>query len=347
MLQLKNQTPFKATMGLFPNEQGIDCVYGVLKATFHFGPDEPRLAPEQRPLALMDEHWGDPKNSSLKQASDISLTKPSTDIVVYGHAYAPASDRRMGEVRVKVGAVSKTVRVFGDRKWQQSAGGWRMSEPQEFEKIPLKYELAFGGADGAPKDPAKVDYEARNPVGCGLFPKGSQASPKEVPLPNFETPAQLIRSTSDRPAPAGLGPVCGHWEPRKGFAGTYDALWQKKRAPYLPSDFNPRFHQMAPADLIAPSYLRGGERVELSGVMPGGGVGFELPRTRVEMVFHFDGQPVRYPAALDTVSLYPDQQTVCLVWRACHVVDKWPHRLTQLEMLASDGSAGNGGARDV
>ena len=48
-------------------------------------------------------------------------------------------------------------------------------------------------------------------------------------------------SSKDRPAPACLAPIAEAWEPRRSFAGTYDAAWQQGRAPYLPTDLDPRF----------------------------------------------------------------------------------------------------------
>ncbi len=56
-----------------------------------------------------------------------------------------------------------------------------------------------------------------------------------------------IGSASDKPPPAGVGYVPA-WHPRATFAGTYDEAWRKKRAPYLPADFAPRFFQAAPQD---------------------------------------------------------------------------------------------------
>ena len=50
MLQLKNNTPFQSSIFVFPNEQGIDTLYVVVKATFAVG-DCIEVAETQRPVA--------------------------------------------------------------------------------------------------------------------------------------------------------------------------------------------------------------------------------------------------------------------------------------------------------
>ena len=343
MLQVNNQTPFECSLGLFPNPDGIDCVYGVAKATFEIAGAKVAPARKQMPLMALDEFWGEPASSSLKSAADLGLAKPATDVLLQGNAYAPSGSAKTSEVRLRVGKLEKTVRVFGNRVWESGIFGLRISAPEPFQKIPLKYELAFGGTDSMPKDEDKVDYEPRNPVGRGLVPKKSEAPRKGTPLPNFEDPNDLIRSPKDRPTPACFSPVCAHWEPRKSFAGTFDQAWQKKRSPFLPQDFNPRFLQVAPADLIATGYLKGGEPVEIVGASPNGPLRFELPLCTMEMIFHLDGKPHSRIPNLDTVCFEPDQQRIFVIWRASQIVDKKSRRLREIEFRCREfGPTGRG-----
>lgn len=332
MLQLNNRTPFVCSLAIFPNEDGIDSAYGIAKATFELGSKSPQLAAVQSPLVAADEFWGDPQQTSLKRAAEVGLSKPGTDILLLGHAYAPNGSGSVGEVRLNVGHQQKTVSVFGNRIWDSGLFGLKISPPELFQKLPLKYELSFGGTDRDPEDPSRAEFEPRNPVGRGLLPKKSRLPKKGQPLPNFEDPTHLIKGASDRPAPAGFGPICAHWEPRKSFAGTYDAVWQKKRAPYLPKDFNRKFHQTAPPDLISPSPLKGGEPVEIAGAAPGAPMQFSLPLCTVEMVFHLDGQPTTTRAEMDMVCFEPDEHRMTIVWRASHVVDKKLPKLRELEI---------------
>lgn len=342
MLQLNNHTPFKASLGLFPNEEGVDCAYGAVKATFQMRAEGTALAKEQITLAAVDEFWGDPKNTSLKCAGELGLAKPGTDILLRGHAYAPNGSATMADVGLQVGGLQKIVRVFGNRFWEKGLLGLRMSKPEPFQKIPLKYELAFGGTDPQPENENKIECEPRNPVGRGLVPKHSRAPGNCIPLPNLENPDEPIKSPKDRPAPACFGPICAHWEPRKSYAGTYDQTWIKKRAPYFPSDFNPRFFQVASPDLITQKHLQGGEWVEMFGATPEERLRFPLPRCTIEMTFHLDGKPFSHAPKLDTVCFEPDEKRLTMIWRASQVVDKKVHKLRELEVSCREFKV-NGG----
>jgi hypothetical protein len=340
MLQLNNKTRFKGSLALFANPEGVDCAYGVVKATFLIEDDGTlSISKDQLPLAVADVFWDEPAKSSLKQAGEIGLAKSSTDILLSGHAYAPNGEALSSEVRLTVGALTKTVRVFGDRTWESGLFGMKISPPKPFRKIPLRYEYAFGGTYLQPEDESKTEVEPRNLVGRGLLPKRNKASWKGVPLPNLENPHQLIASPKDRPTPACFAPICPHWEPRKSYAGTYDETWTKKRAPYLPKDFDSRFLQVAAPSLVTPSYLQGGEPVEIVGATPGAPLRFKLPAHVVEMAFHFDGQVCASPLNLDTVCFEPDEKRFSMIWRACLVVDKKVHRLSELELRCPQSSS--------
>lgn len=332
MLQLDNATGFKVSFGVFPNEDGVECAYSVVKATFATSSrGEPTFCDEQAEIVPLDEPRGDPLGSSLLTAGEMTLIKPSTDVLLRGLAYAPrGKPTREVDVSLRVGPVSKSVRVFGDRVWEAGILKARPSEPKPFETMPLIYERAFGGIDSEPPDPAKVDFEPRNPVGCGLIPSHGRAALEGRPLPNLEDPSALIRGPKDRPAPAGFGPVSPHWEPRKSYAGTYDEAWTKTRAPYLPGDFDPRFFQVAPPGLVAGEYLKGGEPVEVLNATPDGRLAFHLPTCSPELIFVFDGREHRPAANLDTVLLDTEAGRLWMIWRACQVVDK---KLLRLEVI--------------
>ena len=332
MLQIANKTPFKCSLGAFPNLDGIDCIVCVVKGTFALGANGVALAKEQEPIVMVDEFWDDPAKSSIKRASEMGLPKLTTDVLLRGHAYAPGGNASSVDVRLRVGELQKHVRVFGNRVWQSGLLSHKISPPELFQKIPLRYELAFGGTDAEPKNPDKADYEPRNPVGRGLVPRNSERKTAGTLLPNIEFPTLLIRSVKDRPPPAGFSPVCGHWEPRKAFAGTYDEAWTRKRAPYLPKDFDPRFFQCASLGLVAGKYLRGAEAVEIAGASPNGALQFQLPECSIALVFHFDGKALPHTSNLDTIEFSPDSDSFTMVWRACQVVDKKMHRLREVEV---------------
>jgi len=88
VLQLKNHSPFEPAITLFPDEKGVDTLYVIIKATFNLSPAL-SIAEQQIPPTLEDEYWGEPGLSSIKYASDMHLTKPSTDVVLVGRAWVP------------------------------------------------------------------------------------------------------------------------------------------------------------------------------------------------------------------------------------------------------------------
>jgi hypothetical protein len=126
--------------------------------------------------------------------------------------------------------------------------------------------------------------------------------------------------------------VAPHWLPRQSYAGTYDAECQQHRAPYLPRDFNPRFCQIAPTQLTAPSHLHGGEPVELRGAAPGEPLRFILPAIKVEASYRIDGNDIKRAASLDTVIIEPDAARLVMVWRAALTCDKRALKVHEVEI---------------
>src|SRR5690625_7103733 len=87
---------------------------------------------------------------------------------------------RQMDVKLSVGSRSKTVRVFGDRIWQQGV----MSDPQPFSVMPLIYEKAYGGSVEA--DGQVIVAEERNPEGTGCSGGRTARDMEGQLLPNRE-----------------------------------------------------------------------------------------------------------------------------------------------------------------
>jgi len=326
MLQLHNSTRFAAGMALFPNEDAVDTLYVIVKATFNFG-REFTLADEQPPPTPSDVYWTEPGKSSIKYASDMHTGKPATDIIMLGHACVPGQkEATQLDVSLTVGKVSKTVQVFGDRQWQDG----QMTRPAPFKTMPLVYEKAYGGVHIA--NGQLSDADTRNPVGRGFAGTRKPGEMNGVPLPNLEDPRQLIRDVHDQPTPACFGFCAPNWHPRVAFAGTYDDTWKTTRAPYLPVDYDSRFLNMAHPDLIYPGYLQGNEPVTITNMHPDGAFKFDLPQvnpvTRVTV-----GERVEQPAFnLETLILEPNQRKVSMVWRAAMPCDKKMLKISEIKI---------------
>ena len=314
----ENLTPYG--FALLPNvdRHGDEIVVVAVAVHFelpapgrmHAGPLAPR--PEQPAPRFDDVHWGDPASSSLRYEGQSAYTRLGTDIYVNASAHAPGG-RPVDHVDVDVAIARCRVvaRVFGDRVWVDTAGELRPSPPVAFTRIPLIWERAFGG--GRIED-GERGYEARNPVGVGLYASVEAAA--DAALPNIEDPAGPITDASSRPRPVGFGAIARHWQPRVAFIGTYDERWRQTRAPLWPEDFDERFFFAAAPGLQARPHLVGGEPVVLSGVHPGGGIGFALPRVRLACKSVFHGRVERVGLRLDAVLLEPDEGSVTLIQRA-------------------------------
>ena len=318
MWQVDNRTPFAAERGWVRDRNGAEVWLVAVKCTFDIQPDGSTVVSDDQPPVLrVPEYNGEPGKSSLRVEADLNLTKTTTDVIVVGHAYAPhGRPVAQMDVGLRVGPLQKVLRVSGDRTW----GVVGTSSPQKFLKMPLVYERAFGGVDHKSEQPER-DWEWRNPVGTGFAV--SRGNLRGVAVPNFEYPSELVASWSDRPRPAGFGPIGPHWQPRAGFAGTYDEAWTKERQPLLPADFDDRFFQCAPLDQQAPAFLRGGEPVVLYRLTPEGELRFALPKIFLgfETRFSDGSRETHKERRLHTVIIEGDVPRVSLVWHTalpCH-----------------------------
>ena len=316
MLQLYNQTPFYPVISVLPNREGVDTLYVVVKATLVLRP-KLSLAPVQLPVTLADEYHADPADSSLKQVSELHIGKPGTDVLLVGRAWAPEG-RTLAEtwVRVAVAERHKTIRVLGDRNWRTDG---TPSAPMPFEAMPLVWERAFGGVHHLPD---RMLAEERNPIGVGFIGERHTDELVGYPVPNLEDPATPLQQLGDRCIPACFAPTAPHWLPRRAFAGTYDQRWQRTRAPYLPADFDTRFLSCAASELTFDRYLQGNEPVEVQGALPDGPIAFNLPVAHLQIEVKVGGSLERPPANLETVLLEPDENRLCLTWRAALPCDR-------------------------
>jgi hypothetical protein len=318
MWQVDNRTPFAAERGWVRDRNGAEIWLVAVKCTFDIRPDgSTEVSKEQPPVLRMPEHIGEPGKSSLRYENDLVLTKTTTDIIVVGHAYAPKGrPTTQMEAGFRVGPVRKMLRVTGNRQW----GVTGVSDPEPFLQMPLTWERAFGGVDTRSAHPER-DWDWRNPVGTGFAVSRDNAT--ALTLPNVEYADEAVTSWSDRPRPAGVGPVAGHWQPRVGLAGTYDDRWMQTRQPLLPDDFDDRYFQCAPLDQQAPAFLRGGEPVVLHRLTPSGDLRFHLPKVFLgfETRFYDGSRELHKARKLHTVILEPDVPRVSLVWHTalpCH-----------------------------
>jgi hypothetical protein len=337
MWEHDNQTPFAADHSWVRDRSGAEVWLVAVKATFLIRPDGSTvIASEQVPVLQAPQFRDDPNKSSLLYDSDMYFTKPTTDVLLNGCAYAPGGQpTKRVDVTMRVGDVCKTLRVTGDRAYQDGFVGVSPGPVQPFTRMPITYERAYGGREpDPPANPERPQFEARNPVGTGFAPNSRKLAP------NIEYPG---RSQGNKPA--GLGPIPAHWQPRVKYAGTYDEAWRNERLPLYAEDLDDRFFLCSPEDQQAREYLRGGEPVKLENLTSDGTLGFTLPRVALGFATEFStGEIVLHRAKLHTVILEPDIPRLLMVWHThlpCHpkVLKLERTTITQKKVLRSAGGA--------
>lgn len=320
-MNLINSTPLTAVPLFLTDCHGAETLLVVVKGTWRINRDGTlAVAEEQVPLSFEPRYQGDPAMSSLIHDTDVMLDKPGTDCVLLGHAWAQKARIGSVDVTFAVGPLRKTVRVFGERIWMKCLGMISMSRPAPFENIPLVWERAFGGSDTSWPDPACHEFSPENPVGRGLLARKPKLEIDGVRLPNLEDPANLIKKPTDRPRPAGFGPIPPHWQPRTGYAGTHDDHWRKHVSPLPPADLDPRFYSSAAPGLFSARHLSGTEQVLVENASRAGRLLFALPGVAPRVTVKIGMSADELTMFLDTVIVEPDEDRLVLVWRGRHNV---------------------------
>ena len=334
-MEFTNVTSLAAGYTTATDKTGREHLVVVAKATYSF-PSAPGAAPERAqqplPLIMTDTFTGEPGFSSPLDENDFAPCKPRCDVLLKGSAHAPEG-QPVERVRVglRVGQVSKSFDVVGNRSWYESPG-FTPSEPEPFSVMPLSYDVAYGGVDQPTPDPATHRWYPTNPVGRGFRPGTPAGEMSKEAVPNTEEIGEPIRSRDGQYRPMAFGPLGRSWQQRLQWAGTYDARWREEKYPFLPDDFDERYFQAAPEDQQT-DYLRGGEDVVLLNLTPSGRVDFKVPKLTEVIVAHYKSGTSRGLAGVvDTLFLEPDAQRFSLTLRASMPLGRSVHELRAVEV---------------
>ena len=247
---------------------------------------------------------------------DLGIPKPRGEILITGSCYAPQQKPIPAtQVSFEIGGLSKTLAVFGDRYWKLTPGGWIISNPKPFAKMPITWNNAFGGKTFK-----------QNPLGKGIDKVILPNEQEVVPLPNIEDPNHLIGSPTDRPTPQSFGSIDLMWPQRLKKQGTYGDKWLKERWPHFPEDMNYEFFNMAPEDQFIDDFFHGNEIIRLINLHPNLPViESKLPEIRVRCfvtkIKNFPPQKdpeeefVEVKNKIDTLWLFPDIERGLLIYR--------------------------------
>ena len=127
----------------------------AVKGTFDVKPDGSlKLADEQLDPLLLPEYNGEDGVSSLRYDADLVASKPTTDGVLNGTAYAPKGRPSTNFlISARVDRIRKVIRVVGNRWWKQGLFGSKPSAVEPITELPIIYERAYGGYDQTDPDP--------------------------------------------------------------------------------------------------------------------------------------------------------------------------------------------------
>ena len=317
-VELINATRMPAGYTCATDVTGREHLVVVVKATFRLPAfSEPVvLHDDQVPLVLSDSFTGAPGLTAIIHESDYALRKSACDVLLVGSEYAPGGRRvPLVTVGMRVGTVAKAFQVTGNRWWSATPASVRPTSPEPFVTQSISYDVAFGGVDDS--DPDAIAAFDRNPAGRGFGKRAHAAWLDGRPLPNTEETGRPVEFPDGNYRPVAFGSIGRSWQPRRGFAGTYDEQWLDEVFPCLPADFDERYFQAAPDDqqMAIPS---GPVEVALSNLTPDGQRRFALPVFKAPIhVFPRNGPREEHFARVDTIVFEPDAERFTVTFRVC------------------------------
>jgi len=325
----KNNTPFAAAGFEHFHRDGQLMGIIVCRASYDLAHDGSLSLRNEQNLIYADEFSGPVQNSALLKAGDIIPFRPNTDITITGFTYAPDARRSQSwTFGIRIGLYERILRCYGPRDWvpagvKNGKPAWHLTEPAMVDRVLLDYRYAQGSVVfGAPVDNVSQD----NPIGAFLLDPDITPKNAVVPAALIENPAQPVCNPFIQTAPQGLSPVSPFWKTRLRFAGTYSDIWQEKREPELPQDFDYRFYQAASPGMIYRGFMAGDEKIVLHQLTYGGGAtDFCLPAIQPYACFEWrDGRKVYARLNLDGVHLNLMSQKppwrLELTWRVWAVI---------------------------
>ena len=329
-MRLLNSTPLLASCVIAVDPDGRERAVVVVKGTFGLPQDGgvAPLASEQAPFVYADTFTGEPGRSAVIYASEFAPYKPRCDLLVLGAAHAPGGEpvTRL-EVGVRIGRHSKRFEAVGERHWTMGALGLKPSRPKPFTRLPLSYDVAFGGA-------TEAGAYLPNPVGRGYALGERDAALLGHPAPNTQELGRPLTSPRRNYQPMAFGPLGRNFGPRLELAGTFDAAWLERAYPLLPADFSYPYFQSAPADQQI-SYPEGGEAIELLNLSPAPAPPFYLPPLDLSVSFVLADETLETRAAVvDTLILEPELARLQLIWRTSLVLASDPRDLVEVAVGA-------------
>lgn len=232
---------------------------------------------------------------------DMSPPKPAFDVIVAGYVTAPAGhDKPYIDASIRIGSQRTGIRAFVPRYWCIGWLGYYVKAiANTVDRVPITY--------------AVVDSAA----GFPLDPPGASNGLVAAWLPWIEAQRSPSRRLKRAKLPAGLGYWPDSAPHRQQHTGTCDAAWEKKTAPNLPKNFNPRFYNAAHPDLQLSKTPPGGTPIELTHLAKRAVIECRFPTLSLSVLASTAGGQALAAALLqaDTLIIEPEFDRLSVVWR--------------------------------
>ena len=291
------------------DHSGLSGVF-VVKGFYRLHPDaDPTPWDEKAGQLCGDLPIDGDESKGLGYASDFVPYKPRADFSAIGTAYPPPNATTHFIAKMRVGDVSRSVGVVGQREWQYEWSGEKRGDPAPVKVTQLSWNNAWGG----PSSPM-------NPLGMGTDGKK---------LHLLVDPNHLVTGIKDPVPPAIFAPIPPDSPVRRAKVGTYNEEWIRSRWPWMPEDFDYSYYNAPDERQWIKGYLKGDEELEFHHMHPG------IPHYRARLpglrARCFVTQTVNWsmdlkpedarkefhevPLVLDTLWVDMDKEQLILVWR--------------------------------
>ncbi len=120
----------------------------IVKATYDLKQGQSVTLSEEQIFPTGDEYYPDDEDmaGSIRYSSDFAYFKPNTDILLVGKCCSPKGTSSVSrQVTLKIGDLSKSLIVLGNRHRKLGFTGFKPSNPEPFEEIQIRYEKSYGG----------------------------------------------------------------------------------------------------------------------------------------------------------------------------------------------------------
>jgi hypothetical protein len=300
-MEVVSISPLRVGSLVWQAKPGAWVLTVVCKATFTLAQSESPLAAEQEAPNEDDTYWNDDPRRSLHSAADLVPFKVRADVLLVGHAFAPAKRPvRSLVARMLIGDVDKSIEIVSDRHFSQDG---KLHDGPLFTRMSLAYERALGGPD------------TTNPVGIRRDTRDAYG---KMTVPNLQPPGIVVASPGDSFDPIGFGPIAPIWPSRIERLGRHASRSSLRAllATPLSDDIDPSFFNAAPLDQQLGG-LRDNERIVLENLHP------DHPRLVTSLpgvhprafIEGRSGGPLALPMNADTLFIDTDRALCSLTWR--------------------------------